>query len=383
MTDTESADIVIIGMGIGGLAAAYELSSDHDVIVIDKDHVGSGTTGRASGVIAAPAVYPDLPAWGDHAISFFEELDGTGIFSFTPRRRVQPIPPSGKGNATRYGQQEGISYFELDDIEERHRDLFADLSEYVGLIEYEHTGVIDIHEYLFTLKRVAEENGAVFRPDTEVEEVLVDGNVIEGVRTEYGTVRAPRVVCTAGWGSRALLENVIELPMRPLIWNAIVVSPDQVLPDDYPIGVETDLGIYWRPTREGDLLIGREYPISSADEIGIDPEFERLVREEIPMLLRGFEEATIVREEYCRTFDSTTPDTRPILDAPDSGPEGLVIATGFHGTGVMDSPCIATAVRSLITGESCPFPLDRFALDRFDTRSADFPFRSLYDEGFV
>jgi glycine/D-amino acid oxidase-like deaminating enzyme len=66
---------------------------------------------------------------------------------------------------------------------------------------------------------------------------------------------------------------------------------------------------------------------------------------------------------------------------PDA-PDGLVIAAGFHGTGVMDSPCIATAVRSLVTGESAPFALDRFELARFDSRSSDFDFTSLYDEGY-
>lgn len=377
------ADVVIVGMGIGGLASAYELSAGHDVIVVDEGRVGSGATGRASGVIATPAVYPEMPAWGDHAISFFDELDGTGIFSFARRERIQPIPPSHTAKADRYAQREGISFFELDDLDERYERLFADLSPYAGLIVYRDAGLIDVHEYLFTLKRAAEENGAVFRPDTRVEEVLVEGGAVAGVETEYATIRAPHVVCAAGWGSRSLLDGITALPTRPFVWNAITVSPDRELPEDYPIGVETELGIYWRPTRNGNLLIGSEYPISSHEERGISPEFERVVAEELPALLRGFDEATVVGKEHCETFDSTTPDTRPILDAPDSAPEGLVIVTAFHGTGVMDSPCIATTVRSLVTGRSCPFPLRRFALDRFDSRSSDFPFKSLYDEGFV
>lgn len=383
MDEGTDADVVIVGMGVGGLASAYELSSDHDVIVVDEEQVGSGATGRASGVIATPAVYPEMPAWGDHAISFFDDLDGTGIFSFTRRRRIQPIPRSQKAEAKRYARQEGISFFELDEIEDEDREVFTDLSEYAGLIVYRDAGLIDVHEYLFTLKRMAEENGTAFRPDTKVEEILVEDGTVAGVETEYATIRAPRVVCAAGWGTRSLLEGIVELPTRPFVWNAITVSPSRELPDDYPIGVEADLGIYWRPTRDGNVLIGSEYPISNSEERGISPEFERVVAEELPGLLRGFDEATVVGKEHCETFDSTTPDTRPILDAPDAVPEGLVIATAFHGTGVMDSPCIATTIRCLLTGQPCPFPLERFALDRFDSRSADFPFKSLYEEGFV
>ena len=52
----------------------------------------------------------------------------------------------------------------------------------------------------------------------------------------------------------------------------------------------------------------------------------------------------------------------------------LVVATGLHIGGIMSSPAVATAVRSLVTGESVPFSLDPFRLARFDTRSSAFPF---------
>ena len=76
-------------------------------------------------------------------------------------------------------------------------------------------------------------------------------------------------------------------------------------------------------------------------------------------------------------IDGATPDTRPVVDAPDEGPAGLVVATGFHGRGVMTAPVAATAVRELVGGEPAPFALSTFALDRFDSRSPDFEFVSV------
>ena len=76
--------------------------------------------------------------------------------------------------------------------------------------------------------------------------------------------------------------------------------------------------------------------------------------------------------------DTTTPDARGIIDAPDQGPDGLVVAAGFHGAGIMATDSIGTTVRSLVTGEDAPFPLEPFRLDRFDTRSDDFPFATLF-----
>jgi hypothetical protein len=50
------------------------------------------------------------------------------------------------------------------------------------------------------------------------------------------------------------------------------------------------------------------------------------------------------------------------------------VATRFHIGGIMSSPVVAEGIRSLVTGEEPAFSLDSFSLDRFDTRSADFPF---------
>jgi glycine/D-amino acid oxidase-like deaminating enzyme len=67
-------------------------------------------------------------------------------------------------------------------------------------------------------------------------------------------------------------------------------------------------------------------------------------------------------------------------DRPDSdvtAPRGLVVATGFHGRGVMTAPVAAAAVRELAGGRAAPFSLAPFALDRFDSQSRDFEFFSI------
>jgi glycine/D-amino acid oxidase-like deaminating enzyme len=76
--------------------------------------------------------------------------------------------------------------------------------------------------------------------------------------------------------------------------------------------------------------------------------------------------------------DTTTPDARGIIDAPAEGPDGLVVAAGFHGAGVMATDSIGTAVRSLVTGETAPFPVAPFRLDRFETRDTGFPVNTLF-----
>lgn len=377
---TRGYDVVIVGAGVIGCVAAYRLAPDHDVLVVEKDSVGGDATSRASGALTTPSVYPEAPAIGDHAMAFFREFDGTGTFEFTEREKVQPVRAAAAADARADAERDGVEFVETDTMAERYPDLFVDLSAYVGGLVYEDTGLADPTAYAHSLKHAAEAHGAEFRTDTAVEAVRVDGGRVEGVRTEHGAVEADHVVVATNWYTRDLLAGVLEVPVRPFRWNAMVFALGRDV-SHYPIGAETDLEVYWRPTAAGHLLVGGgEHLVDDpTSPPGVTDAFRETVLEEAPSLLADLEGAALVTTECCPTADSATPDTWPIVDAPADGPDGLVVATGFQRGGIMTSPVAGTAVRSLVTGEDPPFDLDHFALDRLEIRSADFDFVSLYD----
>jgi glycine/D-amino acid oxidase-like deaminating enzyme len=111
----------------------------------------------------------------------------------------------------------------------------------------------------------------------------------------------------------------------------------------------------------------------------VDESFRDLVTGRVAPLLKGVVPNTIRREDCCPTADCVSPGGLPIVDAPAEGPNGLVVAAGFHGRGVMCSPVTGWTVHSLVTGEPTPFPIEAFGLDRFEDRSADFEYRSHWD----
>lgn len=371
-------EIVIVGSGIAGLAAAYRLAPDHDVLVVDRAGIGEGTSSRASGVLTAPVDYPHRPEWAAHATEFFRELDGTGTFEWVEREFVRGIRPRDLEVAEETARGDGVSLVDPD----AYAHVFEAEAPYERLLVWEDCGYCEVDDLLATLHREARRRGVEFRPDTAVASVLVEDGAAVGIETEYGTVEADAVVVAAGSGTRPLLEPVLPLPIRKFTWNVAYV--DAGIEGTYPMGGDQQLGAYWRGTRDGHLLVGTEHryesePAGAEAEREFGEHLDSLLSEDLPrVLVHHSAEADVVRYEVCPMADATTPDGRAIVDAPGEGPDGLVVAAGFHGAGVMSAGSIGTAVRSLLTGEAAPFPLDAFALDRFDTRGTDFEFATMF-----
>lgn len=364
--------VVVVGAGVSGLSIARELAADHDVVVLDAGGIAADTTSRASGMISL-SLEPFDDDCESYAREAFRDLDGTGLFSFTERETVRLAPDGEPGNAP-----DGGRYLDREALLERYPDTFGELSAYAGGLVYDGTGYLDALDYAMTLKWLTESAGAGIYRDHTVEGVRVERGTVVGVDTEYGPIDADHVVYATGWRTRELLTDHVELPIRPLRWNAVVIEPTEPLAGA-PLGSDPRSRTYWRPTPQGNVLIGgNEHLLSdpAETEMGVDPTFREAVRERVAPLLLGVAEGTLRREDCCPTADTASPDGLPIVDAPSEAPEGLVVATGLHGRGVMLSPVVGRAVRSLVTDEPSPFPLAPFELDRFADRSPSFDYRS-------
>lgn len=383
MTD---ADVVVVGAGVLGVAVARELAPDHDVVVVDKGQIAGETTAKASGLITIVPDLQDRPEPARFSIEFFREYDGTGAFTFTPRESVQLVTAEEEDwarerAATIAGNGFDARYLTADEVEERYPGEFV-LDRFVGAIEFADTGWVDPYTYTMSLKDDAAADGAEFRTDVAVESVDGDGDQVTGVSTDDGTIEAPEVVCAAGWRTRELVADHVELPTRPFRWQAINLEVDRDVGGS-PIAWESITGIYWRPEHNGDLHVGGgtyfvDDPGDRRDSV-TEP-FRTLVATEIDQRVANLGAARIAGEDCCPTGDTATPDNLPIVDRPSEAPAGLTVATGCPVGGIMTSPIVGRIVRSQLTGEPAPFPVDTFGLDRFDSRSADFECTYVYGD---
>lgn len=379
------SDVLVVGAGVVGCAIARDLASDHDVRVLERDAVGSGATDRGAGEVTVTPTYTDYPAVGDHANDFFRTYDGTGDFWYVESGSVELVPPDREGEARRRAERladEGFdtAFLEPETVESRYPRF--DVSNYVGAVYHGETGFTDPPTLVRALADDATQRGATIETGVEVTGLDVADGEVRGVETSDGTIAADHVVVAAGWRTTDLLADILELPVRPYRTQCAVFSPDQPLSDDFPLGWVPGEHVYFRRKRDGDLLVGgfsfaeNEPATASRDS---DEAFRTHALERLSAFLDPFDDPTLV--DHWAGVDAATPDTRPIIDAPGDAPDGLVVATGFHGRGIMTAPAAATAVRALVTREETDVPLEPFRLDRLDSRARDFEFTSISDGG--
>lgn len=386
-----AADVVIVGGGVIGCAAARELASDHDVVLLERGQLAAEASALAAGEITMTPSYTDYPEVAQHATDFFHAYDGHGDFSFEPCASIELVPKDREGEARRRASRladDGfdVEYLSADAVEDRFPRFSLD-DGFVGGVRHSGTGFVDPYTFATTLASDAQARGASIITETAVTDIDVKEGRVAGITTDAGQIESPHVLVAAGWRTAEFLEDLTPIPVRPYRTQCVVLDPGTDVGDSFPMGWIPGEHVYFRPELNGDLLVGG-WSFATDDPMGAsrnaDEEFKQHVAELVPRFLRDVDGARFVNG--WAGVDGATPDTRPIIDAPSDAPNGLVVATGFHGRGVMTAPVAATLVRSLITGEATDLPREPFTIDRFDDRSRDFPFYSIssgdheYDE---
>ena len=380
---TGGYDSVVVGAGIAGCMAARELAADRDVLLVDRSGIAAAATGRAAGLVAPTLFFGDLPDVARHANAFVREFDGTGEFAFTRRDRLDLATDGERPDAEETARERAadgfpVSYLDADSVRERYPALT--MEGFVGAVEYRDTGWVDPYSYATALAGEATDRGATVETGRAVTGLLVEGGAVAGVETAGGAVRADEVVLAAGWRTRDLLAGHLDVPVRPYRTQCVVLEPEEPLDESFPLVRIGSEHLYTRPEHNGDLLVGGMAELVDDPEgasTSADEAFRDQCAAAVPGLFHGFDTAGVVND--WAGVDTATPDARPILDAPDEGPEGLVVATGFNGLGVMASPVVGPTVRQRLTGEGSRFPTTQFDADRFGDVDTAFEYVSTSD----
>jgi glycine/D-amino acid oxidase-like deaminating enzyme len=367
-----TADVVIVGGGIEGAAAAWALSQRGvtDIVVVERNTVASGMTGKSSGIVRCHYGVTSLAAMASVGLEVFEkaeEIFGTDI-GF---RQTGYVVGVGKPNVESLRKSlaaqraVGVQTEEIDRSEVARMWPFADLSPFEAFGWEARGGYGDAYMTAQAFAASARAAGVRIRQGTTATELAVVGDRV-GSEIAAGTV----VVATGVWTRSFLARYGVDVPIRVVREQIITIAPGIEIG---PVPVFSDLVSlqYVRPEVGGDILFGNS-DLSDVEEADPDNYLNRatdafvdLTVEKVGTRFPGFTDAAI-SSSYAGCYD-VTPDWNPVISA--TALDGLVVAAGFSGHGFKIAPAVGRLVADLVfDGHSNDprVPHSDFRLSRFD-----------------
>lgn len=367
---TRTAEIVIVGGGVNGVAAAYNLARRgmRDIVVLEKGYPGCGATGRCGGGIRQQWGLDENIVLARESVKIFEnlsaELDfniffrqgGYLILAYDAHEKElveQNIPrQNALGVATRFMTPREISAFVPG----------LNCDGVLGGAYCDTDGTAYPYAVLWGYAEAARRLGARVYLHTAVENLRqLESGGFE-VQTAETTFHTPRILNVAGARTSDIAAMLgIEIPTQPYRHEIAVTEPLKSFLE--PMVISIKKGFYFSQSLRGEVVGGisgdHEAPSHATAST---PEFlfkyATALREVFPALGK----VHIIRQ-WAGSYDMS-PDHRPIVGAV-SGVEGYYHACGFSGHGFMLSPIVSRLLAELITTGETSLPIDSLNLDRF------------------
>ncbi len=375
-----TADVVVVGGGVVGLASAWRLAAaGASVVVVDPDP-GRGAGWAAAGMLApvGEAHFGEEPlvrlalAGASRWPSFAAELaDETGLptgFLATGSLLVgaDPSDRAAIEDVLVFQRSLGLEAERLTAAEARALEpLLA--AAVAGGARFPGDHQVDNRLVLAALRSACAALGTTFVTERAAG-VTHAADRVTGVNLEGGTaVGAPAVVVAAGsWsGDLGGLPDEARPPVRPVHGVTLRLRAGDGTPwlGQVVRGLVHGRPCYVVPRADGTLVVG-----ASAEERGFSGAVPaRAVHD----LLADARALLPVVDEYELTEATSglrpgTPDNAPVLGP--AGPAGIVLATGHYRNGFLLAPLTADAVAAWVTGTPVPEVAQGFGVGRFAAR---------------
>jgi glycine/D-amino acid oxidase-like deaminating enzyme len=375
----ETASVLIIGGGATGASIAYHLArrGQRDVVLLEKQFLASGPTGRSSACVRQHYSTPQTCRMVLAALRFFErfeELTGGRTAGFVRTGYLLGVDDRLRKEmeaSVRLQRSEGIDSRLITPAEARAIEPRLFVDDLTAACWEPEAGYADPSQTTHGLAAAAREQGVRVLEGASVSRVLARGDRVTGVETSRGVIEAPAVVDAAGAWAHHLARTVgVELPITVCRHKIALVGwpPDARGP--HPMVYDFVNNIYTRRETGDAILVGpldaselddRADPDAYREGLNLDETTDLLARAaaRFPALERG-----AVARGYAGCFD-VTPDWHPVIDAV--GPAGFYVAAGFSGHGFKLSPAVGDMTARLVTEGKRPeddvhaFRLSRFA----------------------
>jgi len=372
-----TASAVVIGGGVVGCSIAYHLASRgmRDVLVVERDQVGAGTTSKAAGGIRVQFATETEIRFSLESIEALERFrDEMGadpgyarigyLFLLSEERQLRGFE---QRMALQRSLGADVRLLTPDDAQKLVPALRVD--DLIAAVWGPGDGVAGPAEVTNAFARRARELGARIAEGVEVTALVRAGGRVTGVETSRGAIATPLAINAAGPAAARVGRLAgLELPVLPRRRHVFFTEPFPEIPGPVPLTSDVSSGFYFRKELEQVLLSPGD-----VEDIGEDlraptnwGRVEETVRKAVHRL--PIIEGARIAGGWAG-LRPLTPDDHAIIGwAP--GVEGFFLAVGFGGHGFQHAPATGRHVAEWLTDGRPSLDLSLFAPDRFQAGRA-------------
>lgn len=372
-----SYDVVIVGAGVHGLAAAYYLGKEHGVrkvALLDKNYVGAGASGRNTAILRSNYRTPEGIPFYDASLKLYErmsrELGWNVLFSQCGHLTLAHSDSSVTGLRVRAENNQllGVNSRIIDPEEIGKLVPSLNLSRstrYPVLAALYHPpgGIIRHDAVVWGYARACDRMGIEIHPYTEVTDITIENHRAIQVTTNRGQVTAGAILnATAGWATTISQMAGVPLPIVTHPLQACVTEP--LKPFLNTVIVSATLHVYLSQTDKGELVIGAEIdPYQSYCMKGTLPTLEQMATYTLELFpqLHGVR----ILRQWAGICDMT-PDFAPIIGASQQV-GNFYMDVGWGTYGFKAAPISGKCMAELIATGNTPRLIKPFSPARFET----------------
>jgi sarcosine oxidase subunit beta len=372
-------DVVIIGGGGHGLAAAYYLARDHgikNIAVLEKGYLGGGNTARNTTIIRSNYLTPEGVQFYDESVRLWQDLSQDfDLNLFYSTRGHYTLAHTDAAMRTMRWRAEvnkhfGIASEAVDAKAVQEAMPMMDITcaghaPVVGAL-YHAPGAIARHDAVaWGYGRGADRRGVEIHQNTEVFTVELEdkgsGPTVAGVITNRGRIATRKVLCAVA-GSTPRVLNMVGLRSPIYIHPLQAMVSEPVKPWLDPIVVSASLHVYVSQSARGELVMGASLDPYELHSTRSTLDFaETLAAHMLDMF--PFLSDVKVNRQWAGMADMT-PDFAPIMGL--TPVRGFYLDSGWGTWGFKATPVAGKTMSQTVARDEAHPLIRAFSFDRFE-----------------
>ena len=355
------------------MSVAYHLAKAGctDVVVLEKDTIGSGTTSKSLGGFRYQYSTELNIKFSIESIRFLRDFNKVFGIDISIRNDGYLFLASNEQemkaleNQAAIQKSLGVDVLTLGRDEIQRMCPYLDMNGIVGGSFGPNDGHADTAAVLHGYTRSALENGVALYENVTVTgfEYEKQGRNISSISTTQGPIFPDLVLICSGPYTGLVSRLVgLDLPVYPYPRSILVTKKFEGMPTHIPqiFDLHSTLGVGQSGFAGIHLGLRNAQPSDPSFEIIMDPDYaEKVVHEAIKRMpcMKNAELSNAISGLY-----EQTPDSNPIIGQLG---HNLYVASGFSGHGFMHSPVTGRVVSELMLKGSTNYDLSEFSPERF------------------